>query len=182
LFVSHLGERSPSRLESELREHAEAFGIGLQLVNILKDVTDDFECNKSYIPRSLSAAQGLSLPDLFDPAHRRAAHAVVAPIFTRARAHLDRALTYTLAVPEKQDKLRLFCLLPLWMAVRTLMLARGNDDMFTPLRPVKISRQEVAQIIAECTRHARDDAVLRGRYARLWSEPHETFEAQRSVG
>ena len=143
--------------------------MGLQLVNILKDVTDDRERGWSFIPRSVCDAQGLAVEQLLDPQLRRQAHLAVAPIFKQARAFLDQALLYTLAIPAEADSIRLFCLLPLWMAVRTLVLAEGNDAMFIPGQAVKITRQEVEQLIAECITYGASDDLLRKRYEALWA-------------
>jgi farnesyl-diphosphate farnesyltransferase len=151
-----------------LKKNAEAFGLGLQLVNILKDVTDDRERQVSFIPRTLADEAGLTIRSLTSPENRGAAHRAVAPIFDVARERLDRALDYCLALPSSEPGVRLFCLLPLWMAARTLVLAQGNDHMFIAGEPVKISRPEVEQIIADCVAHADDDAYLRARYAQLW--------------
>lgn len=151
-----------------LRENAESFGLGLQLVNILKDVTDDRERGISFIPRTVCEAQGIGIPELTDPRLRARAHAAVSPIFDRARTMLDRALEYVLALPQDQEGIRLFCLLPLWMAVRTLVHARGNDAMFIADEPVKIARAEVEQLIGDCVRYSTNDEALRERYARLW--------------
>ncbi len=170
LFVEFLGAANTD-LEHALREQAEAFGIGLQLVNILKDVTDDRERRVSYISRVSCAKHGLSLEQLVDPTVRETAHAVVAPLFDLAQQCLDRALEYVLQIPRDQLPLRLFCLLPLWMAVRTLVHARGNDAMFTAGEPVKISRAEVEQLIADCMGAAGDDEQLRVRYDELWRAP-----------
>lgn len=157
-------------LHAPLARYCEEFGMGLQMVNILKDVTDDLARGWCFIPRDLCSAEGITPAQLADPTHREAAHAAVAPLFERAAAHLDDALTYTLTLPPEQGPLRLFCLLPLWMAVRTLAVARGNDAMFTPRSPVKISRAEVAKLIAECTFHKGNDEALRSRYGALRAE------------
>lgn len=170
LFVESFGAANTG-IEHALREQAEAFGIGLQLVNILKDVTDDRERRVSYIPRVSCAKQGLSLEQLVDPGVRDTAHAVVGPLFDLAQQRLDRALEYVLQIPRDQLPLRLFCLLPLWMAARTLVHARGNDAMFTAGEPVKISRAEVEQLIADCMGAAGDDDQLRARYDALWRAP-----------
>ena len=69
--------------------------------------------------------------------------------------------------------MRLFCLLPLWMAVRTLVHARGNDAMFVPGQPVKIARAEVEQLIADCMANAQSDEALRRRYDALWQAPSD---------
>ncbi|MBX3158524.1 MAG: squalene/phytoene synthase family protein [Deltaproteobacteria bacterium] len=151
------------------RVDAEHFGAGLQMVNILKDIPEDRERGWSYIPRSTCAEHGLAVGDLLDVAHRDRAHAAVAPVFAMARDRLDAALTYALAVPPVHAGVRRFCLLPLWMAARTLVHARGNDALFVPGAEVKISRAEVASLIAEVTRLASDDEALTRRYRALWS-------------
>ena len=167
LFVESIGEVG-SPTEMRLREKAESFGLGLQLVNILKDVTDDRARDVSYVPRTAVAREGLELGVLVDAEHREAAHAAVAPLFDRAQEHLGEALEYTLAVPAEHTAVRLFCLLPLWMAVRTLVHARGNDAMFVAGQPVKIARSEVEKLIADCLASAGNDDALREHYDRLW--------------
>ncbi|MBX3273184.1 MAG: FAD-dependent oxidoreductase [Sandaracinaceae bacterium] len=168
LFVAHLGEDPDGEVAIALRDHAEGFATGLQLTNILKDVTDDLARGVTFVPRVECARQGLAPAQLADPRHRRRAHAAVRPVFGLARARLDSALEYTLLVPASERAIRLFCLLPLFMAARTLALAEGNDAMFVPGAPVKIAREEVEAIIAECMTLAEDDAALRARYARLF--------------
>ena len=54
------------------------------------------------------------------------------------------------------------------MAARTLAMARGNDAMFIPGAPVKITRAEVEALIAECVRLVADDGALRVRYGTLF--------------
>jgi phytoene/squalene synthetase len=176
LFCDHLQVVSTS-LEHELRAHAESFGIGLQMVNILKDVTDDYARNRCYVPQQLCHAQGFGPERLLAVENRRQAHRALAPMFESAAQHLDDALEYTLLVPAKHVQLRLFCLLPLFMAQRTLLVAVGNDAVLVPERPVKISREAVDDIIEECLRHANDDAALRRRYASLAAQLKERLAA-----
>jgi farnesyl-diphosphate farnesyltransferase len=171
LFAEHMGDAVDPATLSEMRRHSEAFGAGLQLVNILKDVTDDRERRWSFVPRAACEAAGIAIDNLVDPAVRGQAHQAVAPLFDLARAKLDHALEYALAVPSDQKGVRLFCLLPLWMAALTLVHGRGNDAMFVPGAEVKISRSEVEQVIAECLTHASDDAYLRARYRVLFRDP-----------
>jgi hypothetical protein len=56
----------------------------------------------------------------------------------------------------------------LWLAVRTIARAYGNDAMFTPNKEVKVSRQEVEDVIARCTRNVGDDWLLRADYEAMW--------------
>ncbi len=171
LFIESTGIDPRSEHALSLREDAESFAEGLQMVNILKDVTDDRERLVSFVPRTSMQREGLEPSTLVDREVRARAHAAVAPLFDRAEAHLDRALRYALAIPPGESGIRMFCLLPLFMAARTLVVARGNDAMFVPDAAVKISREEVASIIADCLRHSGDDDVLRARYAALRERP-----------
>lgn len=169
LFVLEMGLQSDDPIAQQLNEHAEAFGTGLQLVNILKDITDDLHRGWSFVPRSLCRAQGLRNHDLADPSRRDAAHRAVVPLFDIARRNLGRALDYALAVPADQREIRLFCLLPIWLAVKTVGLAYGNDAMFTAGQAVKVTRQEVEEVIARCTAGCGDDTLLRADYEAMWN-------------
>jgi farnesyl-diphosphate farnesyltransferase len=167
LFSQHLGGSLEEGRRRVLEANAEDFALGLQLTNILKDVTDDRARRISYVPRALSCAEGVPLAELVHPARRAAAHRVLAPIFARARRALDGAFAYTLAIPASAPGIRLFCLLPVFMAVRTLRVAEGNDDIFAAESKVKISRAEVAEIIDGSTASVDDDDALRARFSAL---------------
>lgn len=169
LFSCEIGLDQSDPIARQLSENAEAFGTGLQLVNILKDITDDLHRGWSFVPRSLCSAQGLTNRDLVDPSRRTAAHEAVMPLFDLTRRNLGRALDYALAVPAEHREIRLFCLLPLWLAVKTVGLAYGNDAMFTPGEAVKVSRQEVDVVIARCMADCGDDTLLRADYEAMWS-------------
>jgi phytoene/squalene synthetase/2-polyprenyl-6-methoxyphenol hydroxylase-like FAD-dependent oxidoreductase len=170
LFIASSQGLEPRRAHT-LRELAESFGMGLQLVNILKDVTDDRARNVSFVPRTACGSQGLAVRELVSREQRERAHAAVAPLFDVARDMLDRAVEYTLAIPAEEQGIRLFCLLPVWMAARSLLHARGNDAMFEPDRPVKIARDEVEAIIHECVLICQDDDAIGSRYRTLWAGP-----------
>ncbi|MDP6946823.1 MAG: squalene/phytoene synthase family protein, partial [Myxococcota bacterium] len=151
----------------QLGANAEAFGLGLQLTNILKDITDDRERAMSFIPRDVCDAAGVPLSDLLVADRRHAAHAALKPVFGRANDALDGAFAYCLALPPEAKDVRLFCLLPRWMAVAPLEPARGNDAQFEPDQPVKIDRGTVAEVIRVCTSIAADDDALREGYMAL---------------
>ncbi len=165
LFVDAAG--IPADHAEVLRGGAEDFGLGLQLTNILKDVAEDHGRGWCFVPRTLCSAAALNPADLLLPERRHAAHRALAPVFERATRALDGALEYTLAIPAEASDIRMFCLLPLWMAVRTLERCRLNDDVLRGDRVVKIPRDEVEQMVVDCTTHCGDDAALRAGFARL---------------
>ena len=169
LFATWM-DSNGSALELELRARCESFGIGLQMVNILKDVTDDFSRNRCYVPRQLCRSEGFLLEDLLAVEHRHQAQRALALVFERASEHLGKAFEYVLLIPAQQVQLRLFCLLPLWMALETLVVGIGNEAVLIADRPVKISRDAVNDIIEDCLRNASDDQALRRRYASSMSK------------
>lgn len=169
LFCVEMKIDADDPVAQRLLEHSEAFGAGLQLVNILKDISDDMKRGWSFVPRPLCGSQGLRNRDLLDPHRRQAAHRAVAPLFDMARVNLDRAMTYTLSIPATFPEIRLFCLLPLWLAVETIALAHRNDSMFIDGRPVKVARDRVQSVIAWCTQACRDDRRLREEYDAMWA-------------
>ena len=148
-----------------LETHAEALALGLQLVNVLKDIGEDLGRGECYVPRALLAAHGLDARDLAIPAHHAAAHQALEPLFVRAWAALDGGLAYALAVPADAAGIRTFCLLPMWLAARTLELARGSDAIFGG--GVKIDRAEVASLCADCAVRVGDDDALRAGWRRI---------------
>ena len=172
LFCDFMGADA-ARLEPSLRGHCESFGVGLQLVNILKDITEDFERKRCYVPRQLCRAQGFEPEQLLLTENRQSAHRALRPAFESAIRHFEQALEYTLLLPAQQAELRLFCLLPLWMALETLVLLVGNDGMFVPGQPVKISREAVALVVRDGVRFAADDSGLRLHTATLLGRVRE---------
>jgi len=152
------------KITNHLRSNAESFGLGLQMVNIVKDVTDDFERGVSFLPRELCLIEGFEPEEMLAQENRAGAKRVAKRVIECAGRHLDAALAYTLTIPREHSQLRLFCLLPLFMAVETLNLADGSDAMFEPHAKVKITRETVARIIADCGRDCQNDEALKSAY------------------
>ena len=147
-------------VEAKLRKNAESFGLALQMVNMVKDITDDFERGVSYMPRQLCLDEGFEPEFLLQPKNRAAAFRVVNQVIDRAGQHLNAAIEYVISLPVEQQGFRLFCLLPLFMAAETLNLARGNPATFEAGVKVKISREMVGRMISECGQVSRDDQAL----------------------
>lgn len=156
------------RLSSSLRGPGESFGLGLQMVNIIKDITDDFPAGVCFIPESLCEIEGFSSQALLNPENRKGALRATQAVIDRARLHLDQGLEYVLRLPASPPGPRLFCLLPLFFAIETLKLAQAGDARITPAEPVKISRELVSTLIVDMGRICQDDEAILNRY-------HQTF-------
>jgi farnesyl-diphosphate farnesyltransferase len=140
-------------VEAELRRHEVAFGLGLQVTNIIKGVTDDISRGVSYLPLCLFRQAGITIDTLLSRPEDPRGREVVGGLASWTLLKLDEALEYTLALPVSEPDLRLFCGLPLAFAVRTLALALKSSSVFSE-KVLKISRLEVAAI------HRRMESIL----------------------
>lgn len=166
LFRLH-HHRVTDRHYARLTRLATSFGLGLQLTNIIKDVADDRRRGWSFVPRELCAAHGTSPEHFLDPDQRPAAEAVMAALIDKASGHLADARDYCLALPRSQYRMRIFCLTPLFFAVRTLDLARRDPRLLDPEHKVKITRPEVKRTIRDTFLVAPNNHLVRQYYRRL---------------
>ena len=128
------------------------FGKGLQLVNILRDLPRDYAIGRCYLP----------VKKPHDPAE-------VGPVYAKwldtAVAHLDAGWEYTLAIPATQKRLRLACVWPLWIGLKTIARLRHANPL-DPTQRVKVSRAEVYGIMAQSIVQAGNAACLDKIYQR----------------
>jgi farnesyl-diphosphate farnesyltransferase len=135
------------------------FGKGLQLVNILRDLPKDLRIGRCYLPGG--DAQALLEPSNFTTVERAYRHWL-----DTAAEHLDAGWRYTLAIPANQKRLRLACVWPIWIGLKTITRLRSANPL-DPTQRVKVSRGEVYWIVVESAFLAGNDATLDKRYRRL---------------
>jgi farnesyl-diphosphate farnesyltransferase len=99
---------------AEMKSLGVRFGKGLQLVNILRDREADSSKGRTYVPT-----------ERFDA------------VLAETRAHLQAARTYVSAL--RNYRLRVACVLPLYLAEETLDLLEQNPSV----PRVKVSRRRV---------------------------------------
>lgn len=151
----------PAPARRIVRETAVAFGLGLQLVNIVKDVAADSERGACFLPRDRLREAGVPTDGLLSPYYRSAALDVVADVCERARDHLDAAVAYTLAWPLPAGApVRQFCAVPLALAFATLREVERGDDTLRAGRTPKVSRGTVLRITALAGAAVPSDADL----------------------
>ena len=138
MMARHLGR--PALLQ--LRPRAMELGIGLQLVNILKDTPRDAAQGRRYLPR---AAEG-------GPSHA----AIYQATLGTARQCLQQGIDYVLGLPASARELRSFCGLPIAWGALTLTCAERE-----PAR-AKIGRSAIQRSIGQFGTLAGDDEALRG--------------------
>ena len=127
------------------------YGKGLQLVNILKDIAKDLRIGRCYMPDSLLSEAGLQSQDLFHPNNAERFRPVLQQLVQAALEHLDQGWQYTMAIPRSEIRLRLACMWPILIGLRTLQLLSTSENLLDPNAFVKVSRGEVYRMMATTT-------------------------------
>jgi farnesyl-diphosphate farnesyltransferase len=121
------------------------FGKGLQLVNILRDLSADLRQGRCYLPLEKLQGIGLQPSDLL----QREAEPKFRPLYNscldQASEHLAAGWSYTNALPRSSIRVRLACAWPILIGIRTLARLRVENVLDAGQR-VKISRAEVRDI------------------------------------
>lgn len=160
-FVAVQGDALDEAVRRALRARSVRFGYGLQMTNIVKDVSTDHRRGWCYLPATICAHHGVEPADLLQPETVERSMAVIHEVAGRAREHLDEALEYTMLVPADQVDLRLFLIVPLVLAHATLALVAGDPRVLTP-GGIKLSRPIVSRVLEEARHRVGDDDALRG--------------------
>ena len=151
----------PEPLRSDIRARSVSFGLGLQLVNIVKDIAEDFTRGDIFVPVALAADQGIALEDILAPQRRQEGLAIVRAICARAREHLQAAAEYTVLWPVPAGlAVRQFCAVPLGLALASLAEVEAGHDTLRPGRVPKISREMVARLFQDIMTAVHDDQAL----------------------
>ena len=127
------------------------YGKGLQLVNILKDVARDLRIGRCYIPKTLLHEADLTPQDLLDQKNAQRFRPVLRQLVAMALEHLDQGWKYTMAIPRLEVRLRLACMWPILIGLRTLQQLSVSPHLLDPAMTLKVSRGEVYRIMATTT-------------------------------
>jgi farnesyl-diphosphate farnesyltransferase len=89
---------------------------------------------------------------------------VQAALFAKTLRHLEEALEYTVAIPRRHRRLRLFCLWPLLMAAETVALLAENAGSLAGGVRLKITRARVSLVVRRTSLLWWSDAWLRAEF------------------
>lgn len=155
-----------------LRELSRGFGLGLQLTNVIRDIGEDHARGVSFIPADLCAQVEVEPQQLFSPGRASETSRVIAVLTARAAVHLDAGLEYCLALPRRRYRVRLFCLVPLLLATRTLRLVRAERRFADRWVRVKLTRAAVRSVVVLAILIAPSNALIRRAFHWLGALPH----------
>ena len=150
---------------SKIEKLSDNFALGLQKVNIIKNLREDFKNERRYWPSDLMKNQGILYEDLFNDNGK--ALIILNQLVENAQQHLDKALEYILIIPEKQEKLRIFNEIPLFLATATLSECYNNQRLF--FEDVKISKSKLEEVLKKSRRYCRSNQDIKNYYASLIS-------------
>ena len=146
--------------QERLYDTAEEFGLLLQLVNVSKDVYDDYtEENNVYLPAEWLAEEGVPQEELLSPENRFATGQVVDRVTDHARSFLDDAQTYLETVPTTEGNTLAAWAIPFILAVGTLRELQARPEDALTEEGVKVSRQEVFAVVSTMTETERRDRI-----------------------
>ena len=160
----------PESARRIMKENAVSFGLGLQMTNISKDVMADRERGWSYIPQSLIAANGLTVDEFHSGKSVEKNLQILEKLLFKTNGHLHDALKFILAIPRTELSLRLFCIWPLWMAMKTVAALHNNPALLSSSAPVKISRSQVKRILFTTPLIAWSNFILKNSFDNILKE------------
>ena len=141
-------DAAPERVR-ELREHDRAFSLLLQLVNVAKDVSDDYrEENNVYLPATWLREAGVDPERVCDSDNTAAVAGVIRRVAGRARNYAGDARRYLDAAPETNGNTLAAWAVPYLLALGTLRELDANAEDVLREGGVKISRAEVLAVVS----------------------------------
>ncbi len=120
------------------------FGLALQTVNVVRGLHEDRDRGWVYVPAAFLPDSRTPPHELFRAANLDAAMTALARLVEKADGHLAAGRAYIRLIPRRYHRVRLFCLLPLLFAVRTLAISRANPAVLR--RETKVTRRDVRAI------------------------------------
>ena len=145
ICLEHAFEAS-AELKEELMSSGVRFGKALQLINILRDIPEDLEIGRCYIPTDDLEKIGLSPNDLLHSDSIDIFRPLLDQYIAKTEEHLDEAVRYIGLLPHNQYRLRGACMIPVIIGQRTLALLKTQNVLDRNNR-VKVSRKEIKEII-----------------------------------
>lgn len=155
--LANFSKVSPEKMS----ETGRSYGMGLQLINILRDAGADLRNGRSYFPGNELEAAGLAPALILDSPER------LLPIFSgwldRADRGLEAGMEYVAAIDHR--RVRGATALPALIGARTIALLR-SAGVSALRKKIKVPRSEVRAMIGSVAITLADREALRRMYQR----------------
>ncbi|MFC7080442.1 phytoene/squalene synthase family protein [Halorussus caseinilyticus] len=148
LITNLVAQDVDDRRAEILRANARGFALLLQLVNVAKDVSDDFrEENNVYLPATWLREHGVNPSNVTAPENETAVAGVIRRVTRHARGYMDDAQRYLEVLPESQGNTLEAWAIPYLLAVGTSRELLKRPEDVVKEGGVKVSRAEVMGLI-----------------------------------
>jgi farnesyl-diphosphate farnesyltransferase len=148
LITNLVAQDVDDRRAEVLRANARGFALVLQLVNVAKDVSDDFrEENNVYLPAAWLREHGVNPANVTDPENETAVAGVIQRVTHHARDYMDDAQRYLEVLPESQGNTLEAWAIPFLLAVGTSRELLERPEDVVQEGDVKVARSEVMGLI-----------------------------------
>ena len=174
-LFSHYSPNITHKITMRLKKYAVSVGKGLQLVNIIRDMPDDWKCNRSYMPNELLKKYDLTRQSIFDRQNLQRSKRMINELIEIALVYLDAALQYIVAIPKTERSIRLSCLLPLFWALQTLYAIKKNINKFFEKEKIKISRKMLRAELCLAYLNVFSNRLIHRRYSKFRDEIKGTY-------
>lgn len=129
----------------DLEEDGIAFGKGLQLVNILRDLPGDLKYNRCYLPQSQLDLLGLKSSDLLMPDNWQILKPLYLDWVSRSESYLVSGWKYVKGIPRKRKLMQLACAWPALIGLETLSNLKNTNPLEN--EKIKVSRGWVYKLM-----------------------------------
>ncbi len=169
------------KMRDRLHLHARKFGLALQKVNILRDVAHDIPSGRRYWPLSTMQKYQLGYSSLLKSENRGKAMKVLREEIDDAVQYLHSAMYYTMSLPKTALRVRMFCLIPLFMAIESYVKCIDNHEIFESEKTVKITREQVHAIVAKSTLLGMSNSALAKWFMQAMAKASPALARQKYV-
>jgi len=135
--------------QDEMLALGRRYGMGLQLINVLRDAGSDLKAGRCYFPKEELHAVGVTAAQILSQSHR------FQPIYQRwlekAQDGLECGMQYSRAIRNR--RVRSATVLPALIGARTLALLRKAGTSRALHETIKVPRREVRRMIVSLAIH-----------------------------
>ncbi|MEM3361730.1 MAG: squalene/phytoene synthase family protein [Candidatus Anstonellaceae archaeon] len=156
----YLNKIISKKTKKKLSTYAKGFGIALQKINIIRDIRQDIKEKRYFWPINLLKKYSLDYNNIFKKENRESAIKILKIMLKNTKKDIDDAIKYIKALPKNQIKIRIFCLIPLFMALESYAALIKNQKLFELEEKVKIGRRAVYSIALKAALVAESNSII----------------------
>lgn len=153
--------------EKSLMLLCDSFGLGLQKVNTIKDAPIDRQRGIMFLPGDLLSKNELTPQSSGEKSNSERITMFITEVSRLALRHLDDARDYVQLISEDRKGIRMFLIVPIFLALETLNMIFQNPVQTLTGPPVKISRLDVTRLTALAAVCSTSNRQFKAHYQQL---------------